>query len=256
MNDKQRIAATFAAAAPGYDAHAHVQRHVAQNLAARVQAQWPQLLRVVDIGCGTGNLTSALHQTYPDADILATDIAPAMVAACAQRVATAQAGGAVGAGQVRFAVADGEHLDVHGADLVASSLVFQWFADQGAALRRLAAQAPGLAVATLLDGTFDTWKAAHAELGMDDGVRAFVTEDELRALCMQMGARLEVETVHEHYPDVLQFVRALKAIGAGTARPGHSPAPLRRVLRAFPDGITARYRVAYVLAENTSLLGR
>jgi malonyl-CoA O-methyltransferase len=119
---------------------------------------------------------------------------------------------------------------------------------------------PRLAVATLLDGTFAEWKAAHTSVGVNDGVRTFMTEGALRALCAQMGTcskvTIVVETVHEHYPDVLQFVRSLKAIGAGTARPGHRPAPLRRVLRAFPQGIHASYRVAYVLAENTSLLGR
>ena len=262
MSDKQRIAATFAAAAPDYDAHAVVQRHAAQQLALRAKAQWPSLQppsqslthapQVVEIGCGTGNLTAALWQAYPHAALLATDMAPAMVQACRQRMAALESG----AEHMRFAVADGEHLDCSAADLVASSLVFQWFADQSAALERLAAQVPRLAVATVLDGTFGEWKAAHATLGVEDGVREFMTEDALRALCARIGARCEVETVHEHYPDVLQFVRSLKAIGAGTARPGHRPAPLRRVLRAFPNGISARYRIAYVLAENTSLLGR
>ncbi len=272
MSDKQRIAATFAAAAPNYDTHAVVQRHAAQQLAERAKAQWPLLQppsqaptpapQVLEIGCGTGNLTEPLWHAYPHAELLVTDVAPPMVQACSQRMAALEQACGPGhrAGRVRFAVLDGEHLDCSTADLVASSLVFQWFADQGAALARLAAQVPRLAVATLLDGTFAEWKDAHAQMGVVDGVRAFMTEDVLRTLGAQMGARCEVEivveTVHAHYPDVLQFVRALKAIGAGTARPGHHPAPLHRVLRAFPHGINASYRVAYVLAENTSLLGR
>lgn len=272
MSDKQCIAATFAAAAPNYDTHAVVQRQVALQLVERAKVQWPLLqppshsrssaAQVLEIGCGTGNLTEALWRAYPHAELLATDVAPAMVQACSQRMAALGQGGETveGAERVRFAVLDGEHLDCSTADLVASSLVFQWFADQGAALERLAAQVPRLAVATLLDGTFAEWKDAHAQLGLDDGVRAFMAEDALRTLGAQMGEHCEVkivvETVHAHYPDVLQFVRALKAIGAGTARPGHHPALLRRVLRAFPHGINASYRVAYVLAENTSFLGR
>lgn len=274
MSDKQRIARTFAAAASDYDAHAVVQRHAAQQLALRAQAQWPQLpaaARMLEIGCGTGNLSTLLLQTYPHAELLATDLAPTMVEACRQRLG-ADAPQVTEALQpfpplqpmqatpptprVRFAVADGEHIDAHAADLVASSLVFQWFADPAAALRRLALQTPRLAVATLLDGTFAEWRAAHTAAGVDDGVRSFMTEETLRALCAQLGASVVVETVHEYHPDVLQFVRALKAIGAGTARPGHRPAPLQRVLRAFPHGIAVSYRVAYVLAENTSLLGR
>jgi malonyl-ACP O-methyltransferase BioC len=259
--DKQRIAATFAAAAPNYDTHAVVQRHAARHLAERVRAQWPSLgavPHIVEIGCGTGNLTEPLWRAYPHADLLAIDVAPSMVQACRQRMAALaqRSGPAEGAGRVRFAVADGEHMACPDADLVASSLVFQWFADQGATLRRLAAQVPRLAVATLLDGTFAEWKAAHVQQGLVDGVRDFMTAPALQALCADIGGTCAVETVHEHYPDVLQFVRSLKAIGAGTARPGHQPAPLRRLLRAFPQGITVSYRVAYVLVENTSLLGR
>ena len=255
MSDKQRIARTFAAAARDYDAHAVVQRHAAQQLALRAQTQWPQLpaaARMLEIGCGTGNLSTLLLQTYPAAELLATDLAPAMVEACRQRLFAPGPPTEPTPQRVRFAVADGEQLDAHAADLVASSLVFQWFADPAAAMQRLAAQTPRLAVATLLDGTFAEWRAAHAAADVDDGVRSFMTEEALRALCAQLGARCEVETVHEYHPDVLQFVRALKAIGAGTARPGHRPAPLQRVLRAFPHGIAVSYRVAYVLAENTS----
>lgn len=241
MTDKQRIAATFAAAAPDYDGHAVVQRHAAEQLAQRVRERWPRLERVVEIGCGTGNLTERLVQAYPGAAIRATDIAPGMVKACRERIRV------LGASSVQFAVEDGEHLDCSGADLVASSLVLQWFSDQSAALARLAAQVPRLAVVTLLDGTFGEWRAAHARLGLDDGVRAFLTEEALQTLCARIGVRVQVETVQEHYPDVLQFVRSLKAIGASTARPGHRPTPLRRVLRTFPSGITVSYRLAYLL---------
>lgn len=257
MSDKQRIARTFAAAAPDYDTHAVVQRHAAQQLALRAQAQWPQLppgARILEMGCGTGNLSTLLLRTYPKAELLATDLAPAMVDACRARLCS-ETPAPTAVTRVRFAVLDGEQQTGQGADLVASSLVFQWFADPGAALARLAAHAPRLAVATLLDGTFAEWRAAHAAAGLDDGVRRFMTEAALHACCAPLGARIEVETVHEYHPDVLQFVRALKAIGAGTARPGHRPAPLQRVLRAFPHGIAVSYRVAYVLAENARLLG-
>lgn len=89
MSDKQRIARTFASAASDYDAHAVVQRHAAQQLALRAQAQWPRLpaaARMLEIGCGTGNLSTLLLQTYPAAELLATDLAPAMVEACRQRL--------------------------------------------------------------------------------------------------------------------------------------------------------------------------
>ena len=43
-------------------------------------------LRILELAAGTGILTEALHRAMPEADILATDINPAMLALAAQRV--------------------------------------------------------------------------------------------------------------------------------------------------------------------------
>lgn len=238
MMDKERISHSFASAASAYDRHAVVQRQAALHLAQRITARWPHLSSVFEIGCGTGNLTARMVHAYPHADILATDLAPAMLQACQRHIGS----------QARYAQLDGETADCTGFDVVASSLAFQWFDDQAAAMARLRQQCPRLAIATLLDGTFAEWKAAHAQLGLQDGVLPFMNEARLRSLCDEMGAQCEVETLQESYPHAMDFVRAIKGIGAGTPREGHRPAPLGKVLRAFPDGITVSYRVGYVLA--------
>lgn len=237
--DKQRVGHSFDGAALTYDALAVVQRQAAQHLAHAMASRWPQLGRIHEIGCGTGNLTALLAQAYPHADLWATDLAEGMLHACEQRLGA----------RARYALQDGETADVEGFDLVASSLAFQWFDDQATAIRRLHAQGPRLAVATLIEGTFAEWKTAHAQLGLQDGVLPFMSEAALRALCQDIGADLHIETLQESYAQAMDFVRAIKGIGAGTPRPGHRPAPLGKVLRAFPNGITVSYRVAYVLAD-------
>lgn len=239
MLDKARIGHSFGLAAPAYDAHATMQRQAAQRLADLTVVRWPQLSRIFEIGCGTGNLTAHLAQAYPQADICATDLTPQMLQACQQRLGS----------RVGYAVVDGESASCQGFDLVASSLTFQWFEDPVRTLRKLWRQGPRLAVATLLEGTFAEWKAAHAQLGLDDGVLTFVTEARWQDLCQHMDAPCTVETIQEFYPDAMTFVRAVKAIGAGTPRVGHRPAPLGKVLRQFPHGITVTYKVAYLLAD-------
>lgn len=238
--DKTRISDSFAHAASAYDAHAHIQRQAAQHLAERIAARWPQgIHRIFEIGCGTGNLTALLAHAYPQARITATDLAPNMLQVCQQRMGP----------RASYALLDGETALCEGFDLVASSLAFQWFDDQSSAIERLTRQGPRLAIATLLEGTFAEWKAAHAQLGLQDGVLPFMTEAQLQSLCQSCGLRYEVETLQEIHPRAMDFVRAIKSIGAGTPRAGHQPAPLGKVLRQFPDGITVSYRVGYVLAD-------
>lgn len=240
MMDKTRISDSFAHAASAYDAHAHIQRRVALNLSERITVRWPRhIQRIFEIGCGTGNLTALLAHAFPQASITATDLAPAMLRACQQRIGL----------RASYAQLDGETASCEGFDLITSSLAFQWFDDQSQCIERLARQGPRLAVATLLDGTFAEWKAAHARLGLQDGVLPFMTEAQLQAVCQTSGLHYEVETLQEVHPRAMDFVRALKGIGAGTPRTGHQPAPLGKVLRQFPDGITISYQVAYILSD-------
>ncbi|KQS00335.1 trans-aconitate methyltransferase [Williamsia sp. Leaf354] len=58
------------------------------ELLARIDSERPR--RVVDLGCGPGNLTAGLAARWPDAAIEATDNSPQMVAAARERGIDAQ----------------------------------------------------------------------------------------------------------------------------------------------------------------------
>jgi trans-aconitate 2-methyltransferase len=60
------------------------------DLLSRVGARDPR--RVVDLGCGAGNLTSQLARRWPDATIEALDSSPEMVAAARERGVNASVG--------------------------------------------------------------------------------------------------------------------------------------------------------------------
>jgi len=79
---KARIRQAFHRAAGTYDQAAVVQREVCQHL-ADFAASHPcprPLGRVLDAGCGTGHALPLLAARYPQADLLALDFAPGMLA--------------------------------------------------------------------------------------------------------------------------------------------------------------------------------
>ncbi|WP_260926664.1 methyltransferase [Novosphingobium sp. 9] len=230
-------------AARDYDGNAHVQNRIAGALAARIAAlDLPRPVRGLEIGCGTGFLTQALHERGIEGEWLVTDLAPEMVARCEARMA--------GSAAHHFAVLDGEREALEGGpfDLIVSSLAVQWFDDAPAALARLAAQlAPGghLVVTTLGPKTFSHWRAAHEAQGLAPGTPAFAPVEAFRAL-----GDITVETLSEDHADARAFLRAVKAIGAGHAASEHrplSPRQLRAVMAQFEkSGACADYEVVTV----------
>ncbi|MDX8412804.1 MAG: malonyl-ACP O-methyltransferase BioC [Mariprofundales bacterium] len=132
----QQVAHAFDRAAAHYEQFAALQQEVANRLDAHLNFTKITPKRMVDIGCGTGFLTARLQQRYPKADLLALDIAPAMVATCRQRIGKRRL-----PWQPRRIALCGDAtclpLKDGSCDLVTSSLTMQWLPDPAAMLREM-----------------------------------------------------------------------------------------------------------------------
>ncbi len=118
------------------------------DLIGRVAADAPR--RVVDLGCGPGNLTATLAARWPSARVDASDSSPEMVAAARERGI------------------DATVLDVRDwqpapdTDVVVSNAVLQWVPGHDALLARWARQlSHGAWLACQVPGNFDAPSHAH-----------------------------------------------------------------------------------------------
>jgi trans-aconitate 2-methyltransferase len=112
------------------------------ELLSRVRAENPR--RVVDLGCGPGNLTATLAERWPDAVVEASDSSPDMVSAARALglEATVQ--------DVR------EWTPTPDTDVVVSNATLQWVPEHRELLRRWPSQLPGGAwIAVQVPGNFD-----------------------------------------------------------------------------------------------------
>lgn len=226
-----------------YDRHASVQRDVAAGLATLIRTLGiPRDAHVLEIGCGTGFLGEGLIGRLSVAHYLMTDVASGMLDRARQRF--------VGTPNLDFAAMDGANPTLDGPfDLICSSLAMQWMPDLGSAIARLRALLSPqgkLVFTTLAAGSFAEWCAAYGEA--TPGTPDYPTPEALRSLDLEVT----IEMLERRYHDARDFLRSLKAIGAGTPRPGYRPLPpaaLREVMARFEAaGARADYVVATCVA--------
>jgi trans-aconitate 2-methyltransferase len=185
------------------------------DLLARVGADDPR--RVVDLGCGPGNLTRLLLERWPQAVVTGLDSSPAMVAAAAEYAVPER---------LSFAVGDVTSWTPEEAvDVMVCNAVLQWVPGHVDLLGRfVAGLAPGGWLALQVPGNFDS--ASHtaiAELRTSSRWRDRVGEGAVRALSVgrpddyldrlaSLGCPVDVwETTYLHVLDgedaVLEWVR-------------------------------------------------
>ncbi len=124
------------------------------DLTARIQAADPAL--VTDLGCGPGQLTAALADRWPGAQVHGLDADPEMIAAAAPRGVP---------GRLSFARGDlREWQPERPADVIVSNAVLQWVPGHERLLTRWAAAlAPGGWLAFQVPGNVD--QPVHVRLG-------------------------------------------------------------------------------------------
>lgn len=217
---KNDIRRSFERAAVTYDGAATVQRAVCDRLAAGLAAVPAGC--ILDAGCGTGYALGLLREHHPAADLIALDLAPAML----QRIAL----------RCRRLVGDVEHLPLATAsvDLYWSSLTAQWcdLARMLGEARRVLAPGGRLALASLGPATFHELRHAFAGVDEHRHTLSFCDVDECRRLAVAAG--FAAVDVHEnleiaHYSDFRALLQAVKAIGANRVGTGRRSGLLGRV---------------------------
>jgi trans-aconitate 2-methyltransferase len=206
------------------------------DLLARITARHPR--RVVDLGCGPGNLTALLAARWPGAVVEALDSSAEMVEAARAHGIDAHRADVVG------------WAPAAGTDIVISNAVLQWVPEHRDLLPRwLAALEPGAELAIQVPGNFAA--PSHVligELAAERGVTlrgegAVAEPAEYAALLAATGAHVDVwETTYLHQltgPDPV-----LEWIGATALRPVRDALD-GRAYAAFRAELAPRLRAAY-----------
>jgi len=213
----------FSSASGSYDAHAVLQREIADRLLAHLAFTKIQPKRILDIGCGTGYFTRLLRGKFKRAGIVAVDLSEAMVQSTRK-------------GHGRRLPWHGRHHHISGDaaalplkaeqfDLVCSNLTMQWLSDPQAMLQEMRrVLAPG---GLMLFSTFGrrTLAELRQSLASIEPERAghvlpFPDVMSLGDALMKLPIELPVTDTDLFtltYPDTISLIRELKGLGASAS---------------------------------------
>ncbi len=250
--DKRRVREAFERAAATYDACAALQREVADQLLERLELVRLTPQRILDVGAGTGYCTAALAARYPQATIIAIDLAPAMLHRARARLSGWQRWRRGHA----FIAADAEQLPFAAGsfDLIFSSLTLQWCNGLDPLYRGLArVLRPGglLQFATLGPDTLKELRGAWAAADPAVHVNQFIDMHEVGDALIRARLAdpvLDTERLVVTYQEVAGLMRDLKGIGAhniNTERPAGltGKGRLKAMLAAYEQQRTASGRI-------------
>ncbi len=218
MFDKKNTRLHFERAAETYDASAILQKEVAEQLSryldhlVDIPVDVPET--VLDIGSGTGFITQALLQRYPESSIIALDFAYSM-ARKSQQLGSSHC-------KPQAICADAEKLPLASDSiaLLISSLMLQWSNDLKqtvAGFQHVLAPNGLLLFSTLGPETLYEMRESWAVVDDVPHTSHFLNVQAIEESLVESGfinPVIERKMITQTYPDVRQLMRAIKQIGA------------------------------------------
>ncbi len=246
--DKRSLRQAFEQAALTYDAAAVLQNEVCRRMLGRLEyiKHWPAT--ILDAGCGTGNALAGLGKCYPEARLIALDLAVAMLRRARGRLPWWKGLFAHG---VQAVCADIECLPLADASIgmVWSNLALQWLNDLPRAfaeMRRVLLPGGLLMFSTFGPDTLKELRRAYQDADRHTHVNRFIDMHDIGDLLVNGGFGdpvMDMECFTLTYDDVRQLMRELKAIGA------------HNVTRGRPGGLSGR-SVLTTVTRNYEVLRR
>jgi len=232
---------SFEQAAKAYDEAAVLQREVATRLVERLDYMLIEPTVILDVGVGTGYCSLDLVKRYPDAQLIALDIAQAMLEQTKTKMISAN----TTKKNIHYLASDVEKIALadNSVDLVVSSLTLQWCNDFAKAFSELnRVVKPGGCILFTSFGPDALKELRHCwyKVDNDSHVNSFIDMHHIGDALLKAGFEdpvMDNETITVTYNDVYQIMRDLKTIGA------------HNVLNGRRHSLTGKNRLQAMIAE-------
>lgn len=224
-----KIRDNFDAASTTYDCAASVQDVIASRLLAlsvnmgriipsKITSTILTAPKILEIGCGTGLLTSKVIPLLPKSELFLLDVAPAMLARCKQNI---EEQGYEDKHTYEFICSNIETFNFQEKyfDMIISSMTLQWLSDLIPLVLKFVNHSSSCIFALPLKGTLRQWYKLCEDKGIRYQYIDFYSKKNLaQQLKDNLGANTKLtflrETITLNYKSALDFALILKRTGA------------------------------------------
>lgn len=239
--DPARVRRSFDRAARGYDPAAVVPTEIRNRLLERLDLVKLRPQLVLDLGAGTGHASKALKQRYRSAEVIALDLAPAMLVEADRRQGWLKRFHRVAADAHRLPFKDGC------AQLVFSNLMLEWCHDPDTVfqeIRRVLQPGGLLTFATLGPDTLRELRAAWRQIDPHPHVHRFIDMHDVGDGLVRAGLAepvMDTERLTVTYPHLDALLQELVATGSTNLAHGR---PRGLTPKSHLEGLRQRVRPA------------
>jgi malonyl-CoA O-methyltransferase len=263
MLDKKQLRTAFERAAGSYDQAAVLQREISNRMLSRLEyiKYVPEV--ILDAGSGTGYGSQQLAKRYPDSQLIAMDIAWAMLSHARPNTAWWQRLLPSLQQHACYVCADIEQIPIknESVGMIWSNLALQWCNDLEhtfAEMHRILRTDGLVMFSTFGPDTLKELRQSFAQVDAFSHVNRFIDMHDIGDLLVHNGFStpvMDMEYITLTYPDAPSVMRDLKAIGAHNVTQGRQQGLMgknkwRKVIAEYEklrrDGkLPATYEVVY-----------
>lgn len=218
MNDETGIKRRFGKSAKTYDNYADIQNRVALTLNSQINSKAPK--DILEIGCGTGLLSSEIIKKFPEANFTFTDNSKDMLETAEQKLLSQFPEKKA---QFSFEILNPEktispekNIREEKYDLIISSMAIHWFEDILNTLKTIQSALTddgSFYFSTIGPDCFKEWRQTLKELNVPHGLR----------IPPDLPGIIKTETITVPYGSAQNFLKGLKLTGAHSPKPGYTP---------------------------------
>jgi malonyl-CoA O-methyltransferase len=220
--DKKQLRSAFERAAGSYDQAAVLQREISNRMLSRLEYIKYKPDVILDAGSGTGYGTQQLVKRYPSSQLIAVDIAWAMLSHARPNTAWWQRLLPLQQQRTDYVCADIEQFPIKNESIgmIWSNLALQWCNDLDrtfAEMHRILRTDGLLMFSTFGPDTLKELRQSFVQVDTFSHVNRFVDMHDIGDLLVHNGFStpvMDMEYITLTYDDVIGVMRDLKAIGA------------------------------------------